>query len=135
MSQENVEIVRRMTQVWNERGWQGVVDDGFLHPDIEYHDDPAWPEARSAYGTKALIERFDEVLEAIGQQGHATVERTVAHGAHVVLVFLLTGEGNASQIPYTHRWGFLCRISDGQIDHIQAYLDAMQALEAVGLRE
>jgi ketosteroid isomerase-like protein len=133
MSQENVELVRRMTQVWNERGWQGVADDGLLHPEIEYHDDPAWPEARSAYGTRALVQRFDEVLEAIGQRGHTTVEQTVAHGAHVVLVVQLTGEGTASQIPYAHRWGFVCRVRDGQVDYIQAYLDAAEALDAIGL--
>ena len=104
-------------------------------PDIEYHDDPDWPEARSAYGTKALVERFDEVLEAIGHRGYSTVEQTVAHGAHVGLVVRLTGEGNASQIPYAYRWGFLCRIRDGQVDYIQAYLDATQAVQAVGLSE
>jgi ketosteroid isomerase-like protein len=135
MSQENVEIVRRMTQVWNARGWQGVVDDGLLHPDIEYHDDPDWPEGRSASGTDALVERFDEVLEAIGHRGHAAVEQTVAHGAHVALVFRLTGEGSASRIPYGYRWGFLCRIRDGQIDYIQAHLDATAALDAVELSE
>ena len=135
MSPGNVEIVRRMAEVWNERGWQGVVDDGLLHPDIEYHDDPDWPEARSAYGTKALVDRFDEVLEAIGQRGQTTVEQTVAHGAHVGLVFRLTGEGSASQIPYAHSWGFLCRVRDGQVDYIQAYLDPTQAIEAVGASE
>ena len=61
--------------------------------------------------------------------------QTVAHGVHVALVFRLTAEGSASQIPYEYRWGFLCRIRNGQIDYIQAYLNPTQALEAVGLSE
>ena len=68
MSQENVKIVRRMTQVWNARGWQGVVDEGLLHPDIEYHDDPDWPEARSAYGIEALVGRFDGAAKRSGSR-------------------------------------------------------------------
>ena len=135
MSQENVELVGRMVQAWNERGWQGVVDDGLLDPDVEYHDDRSWPEARSTHGEKALAERFDEFMEAIGKRGHAEVKRTVAHGSHVALVFRLSGVGTASDIPYAYSWGFLCRVKDNRIDYIQAYLNAEQALEAVGLSE
>ncbi len=135
MSQENVEIVRRMAEVWNERRWEGVIDDGLLHPDIEYHDDPAWPEARSAYGADALVDRFDEVLELIGRGAHVEVQRTVADGDQVGIVFGLSGEGAASHIPYEYRWGYLCRVEGGQIRYIQAYLNADEAIEAVGLRE
>ncbi len=42
MSRENVDLVRRMAEVWNEAGWEGVADQGLLHPDVEYHDDRRW---------------------------------------------------------------------------------------------
>jgi ketosteroid isomerase-like protein len=135
MSRENVELVRRMAQAWNERGWQGVVDDGLLDPDVEYHDDQDWPEARSTHGEQALVERFDEIMEAIGKRGHAEVKRTVAHGSHVALVFQLSGEGTTSDVPYAHSWGFLCRVKGDRIDYIQAYLSAEEALEAASLSE
>lgn len=128
---ENAELVRRMADVWNERGWRGVVEEGILHPEVEYHDDPAWPEARSASGPAELVERFDEVLEAIGQGSHTTVEQIVAEGANVALVCRMTAEGSASRIPYEYRWGFLCRIKDGQVDYIRAYLDADEAVSAL----
>jgi ketosteroid isomerase-like protein len=135
MSRENVELVRRMAEIWNLRRWRGVAGEGLLHPAVEYHDDPGWPESRSARGTDALIARFDEFEDAIAQDGRVEVERIEAAGDYVALVFRLTGTGTASQAPYTYSWGFLCRVRDGQIDYIQAYLDAKQALESVGLSE
>jgi ketosteroid isomerase-like protein len=135
MSRENLEIVRRMAAVWNERRWRGVIEAGLLDPGIEYHDDQDWPGARSAFGTAAFLDRFDEVLDAIGEGGHVEVERTAGEGDYVCLVFRLSGEGTSSHIPYEYRWGFVCRVTGGQIDYIQAYLDPKRALQAVGLRE
>ena len=135
MSQENVEIVRSMAETWNLRRWRGVVAAGLVHPRVEYHDDPKWPESRTTSGTEALIERFDEFEEAIAQGGQVEVERTASAGDYVAMVFRLSGAGTASQIPYSYSWGFLCRVRHGQIDYIQAYLDADRALETVGLSE
>jgi ketosteroid isomerase-like protein len=135
MSEENVEILRRVAEIWNESGWKGAVDEGLLHPEIEYHDDKRWPEARSAFGTSALIKRFDEVLEVLGQ-GHVEVEKLLdAGGDQVVVIFRFSGEARASGIPHDYRWGYLCRVRDGQVDYLQAYLDPEAALEAAGLSE
>jgi ketosteroid isomerase-like protein len=136
MSQENVEVVRQLGEVWNESGFQGVVDQGLLHPDIEYHDDRRWPEARSAFGIAAFLERFDEFLEVFGEDARTTTEQVLdAGGDRVALIFRLTGRGRASGIPHDHRWGYLCRVRDGQIYFMQAFLDPDEALEAAGLRE
>jgi hypothetical protein len=45
------------------------------------------------------------------------------------------GGGSYSQAPFECTFGFLCRVAAGQIHYIQTYLEADQALEAVGLRE
>jgi ketosteroid isomerase-like protein len=50
-------------------------------------------------------------------------------------VFRLRGEGSDQQAPFEYTFGLLCRVAAGQIHYIQTYLEADQALEAVGLRE
>ena len=129
-----MEIVRRMVEAWNEAGWEGVADHGLLRPDVEYHDDEKWPEARSAIGASALVERFVEVMDVLGKDATVEVEELLDAGAdRVVMVFRFTGEGRASGIQHDHRWGFVCRVKERQIDYVQAYLDPNEALEAAGL--
>jgi ketosteroid isomerase-like protein len=136
MSQENVEIVRRVGEVWNESGWRGVIDQGLPHPEVEYHDDPKWPDARSTYGTEALIKRSDEFLEAFGEDASTTTEQVLdAGGDRVVIIFHFSVRGRASGIPDDYRWGFLCRVREGRVTFFQAYLEPHQALAAAGLSE
>jgi ketosteroid isomerase-like protein len=134
MPQANAEIVGRMAEAWAEGGWQSVADQGLLDPEVEYHDDRRWPEARSTVGTSALVERFVEYMEVLGKDATAEVETVLdAGGDVVVMVFRLTGEARASGLRHDHRWGFLCRVSEQRITYIQAYLDPREALEAAGL--
>jgi ketosteroid isomerase-like protein len=136
MSQENVEVVRRVAEVWNQSGWKGCDEEGLLDPDIEYHDDKRWPEARSAHGVAALVGRFEELLEVLGQDAKSEVERLFDAGVdQVVLIFHFQGEARASGIHYDHRWGLLCRVREGRLAFIQAYLEPEAALEAAGLSE
>ena len=136
MSQENVEVVRRVTQVWNQGGWEAVIEEGLLDPDIEYHDDKKWPEARSAFGATALVERFVEVMEVLGKDAEVEVEELFDCGEdRVTMIFRFRGEASASGIHHEYRWGYDCRVRDGQLNFIQAYLDPQEALEAAGLSE
>jgi len=135
MSQENVEIVRRIAQVWNQGGWQRVADAGLLQEDVEYHDDAGWPEARSTVGVSALVQRFEEVLESLGRDSKVEIEELVDAGEHVVAIFRFRGTAPASGLPHDYRWGYVYRVRDGQVDYMQAYLQPEQALEAAGLAE
>ena len=133
-SKENVETVRRMVDVWNDQGWAGVSDQGLLHPEVEYHDDERWPEARSTVGPSALVDRFVEVMDVLGRDARAELEELHdAGGDSVVMLFRFTGEARASGLPHDYRWGFLCRVRERQITYIQAYLEPERALEAAGL--
>jgi ketosteroid isomerase-like protein len=136
MSGENVEIVRRMAEIWNEKGWEGVAEHGLLRPDVEYRDDKRWPEARLTIGPRALADRFIEILDVLGKDSRAEVEQLVdAGGDSVVMILRFTGEARSSGIRHDYRWGFLCRVKDRQIAYIQAYLEPERALEAAGIVE
>ena len=115
MSQENVAIVRRTAELWTRGGWQGAIDEGLVHPQVEYHDDKRWPEARSAYGTSALVERFVEIMELLGKDAQLEVEELFdCPGDRVVMIFRFWGEGRASGIRHDYRWAFEYRIRDGR---------------------
>jgi ketosteroid isomerase-like protein len=134
MSQENVEVVRTMADVWNEAGWEGVADQGLLDRQVEYRDDPRWPEARSAIGPSAVAQRFVEIMDALGADAKAEVEDVLDGGGDsVVMIFRLSGEASLSGIHYEHRWAFICRVSERRITTIQVYLDPDAALEDAGL--
>jgi ketosteroid isomerase-like protein len=136
MSNEKMEVVRRMAASWNDAGWEGVADQGLLDRDVEYHDDPRWPEARSTVGPSALAERFVEVMDVLGTDAKVEIEELLDAGDDVVvMIFRFTGEARASGLHHDHRWGFVCRVSERQVAYIQAYLDPDRALEAAGLSE
>jgi ketosteroid isomerase-like protein len=136
MSQENVEIVRRLGEVWNESGFAGLIEAGLVHPEVEYHDDARWPEARSTFGTSAFLERFSDFMDVFGGEARVETEQVLdGDGDRVVSIFRLTGRGRASGLPHEHRWGYLCRVRDGQIYFMQAFLEPEQALEAAGVRD
>ncbi len=123
-----------MAEAWNETGWKGVADRGLLDPEVEYHDDRRWPEARSTVGVAALVERFVEIMEVLGRNAQVQVEEILdAADDSVVMIFRFAGEARASGIPHDYRWGFVCRVNDGRIGSIQAYLEPERALEAAGL--
>jgi ketosteroid isomerase-like protein len=136
MSEEKVELVGRMAEAWNEGGWDAVADRGLLDPEVEYHDDRRWPEARSVVGPSAVVERFREVMDVLGKDARVQVEDVLdAGGDSVVMIFRFVGEARASGLRYDYRWGFVCRVSEHRITYLQAYLDPDEALEAAGLSE
>jgi hypothetical protein len=106
-----VEIVRLATDAWNRGGWKAVTDAGLLDDEVEYHDDPRWPEARSTVGPAALAERFEEVLEVLGADAKAELEEVFDAGEQVVLIFRFRGQARASGIPHDYRWGYRYRFA------------------------
>ena len=65
MSQENVEIVRRVTDVMDAEGFEAALP-VFLeaaHPDVEWREDPAWPGSANYRGVEqvrqVILDRMD----------------------------------------------------------------------------
>ena len=65
MSQENVEVVRRVTDVMDAEGFEAALP-VFLdaaHPDVEWREDPAWPGSATYRGIEqvrqVILDRMD----------------------------------------------------------------------------
>ena len=52
MSQENVELVRKITDAFRRGDWDEV--SAYIDPHISVRTDPSWPEQRF-YGREALL--------------------------------------------------------------------------------
>jgi ketosteroid isomerase-like protein len=131
MSQENVELVRRFLEHWNETGdfpWD-LVD-----PDIVYViDPPAWlagtyrghAEVRDVIRrTWEVYDEFRVEVEELIDAGDAVVALGAAHvrGA-------LSG-ATAVQLGFT----IVAPVRDGRIVAFRVYYDRAEALEAAGYR-
>lgn len=141
MAQENAEVLRQgleaYFQAWVEahttKGFEGLAAK-FWHPDIEYREDPKWPEAATYRGRDAVLAAFKAYEDVMGHYTIA-VERVAATGEEFAVVIRASGRGASSGVPHEYRWGYVGRLEDGLCVYLQAYLHAAEALDAAGLSE
>jgi ketosteroid isomerase-like protein len=131
---ENAEIVRRLAEVWRDSGVAAMASE-FLAPEVEYEDDPAWPDRRVAHSRDAVVQRFEDWIAAWGDEFDFTSERVQAVDDQVIAIFVVRTKGTTSGVPQSHRWGFLFELRDGLVVRFRAYLDPGEALRAAGLPE
>jgi ketosteroid isomerase-like protein len=133
MSQENVEIVRRAHQAFNDRDLDALL--------ASFTDDAEWrliggfadligTEFRGHEGLRRL---FNEWVVNLGLQGK--MEAVLETDDRVVVMLRMTGAGGASGVPTTIRPGNVYFFHDGKISAVDSYYEASEALEAVGLSE
>ena len=134
MSQENVELVRRLYDRIDKDGWEAAFATGGLHPDCELIF-VAGPRA----GTHRGVEQIQAVLADL-QAGFdswiAEPEEVLESGDQVVVTHhnrLRPNGGDGGELEY--RNGFVYTISDGLIVSAVGYPTPAEALEAAGLSE
>jgi uncharacterized protein len=130
MSQENVEIVRRVYQLVEVRGADGFLE--LVTDDIVWISDPGFPGGGRHNG-KENVRRwliklwiYDEVsidVEEIIDLDDRALGITRFHGV------------SADAPPVDWPWCHLVAFRDGLISQAQSFLDRAAALEAAGLSE
>ena len=113
MSRENVEIVRRGFQAFNDRNFDAVVAN--LAEDVDWR----------------LIGGFADLIENVG--GRAEIESVFEVDDRIVLIVRTVGAGGTSGAPVAMRWGQVYTFRHGQVSEVDNYYDANDALAAVGL--
>ena len=132
MSEENVEVVRRLYASW-ERGDLDTAD--FFDVEIEHlRIGSELPGINGEWqGIEELGAAMASYLDALADL-HIEAERMIDLGGDRVLVLSRqTARGKTSGLAFGHELGDLFTLRDGKVLRYVSYWDPADALEAAGL--
>jgi ketosteroid isomerase-like protein len=132
MSQENVEIVRRMLEAGVQERVKGVL--GYLDVEIEWTTTDAYLEQATYRGHEGVRSYLEALSDEFDDFRVEPVELIDA-GEHVIACVRTTGRGKVSGAPVYLTLTAVCLVRSGKIIRIRNYPEKTEALEAVGLRE
>jgi uncharacterized protein len=132
MSEENVEIVRRLYEAVNSAGIEAAME--LVHPDAIVVPPPNWPEASTRRGlaVQEFARQWVETFEAF----RVEPERYLDTGGEQVVAYVrdrgrIRGTDTEIDARLIHVW----TVTAGKIIRWEVFSDEAQALEAAGLSE
>ena len=132
MSQENIEIVRRMYEFLSGRDWEGMLD--LLDPDVEQHGTVGGlEEDHVSRGADQIRQRFEAEDNEVWDEHRIEPVRFIDAGERVVVVQHEYQRGKGSGVEIEIDTASVFDVRDGRIVRIQSYMNPAAALEAVGL--
>lgn len=123
MSEENVELVRRIYEAWKQE--KSARD--FIAEDIEYVNPNYAVEPGTRRGRKSF-----RVIRDTYEDFQIQVERYVDAGEEVVVLAQYKGSGQGSGVPVSGEHGYVWTVRDGQAVRFQWFQSHREALEAAG---
>ena len=133
MSQENVEIVRRIWEADRRRDVEAV--HAAYAPDVVWEDNTGlwgdWGTARSPDGVRAAWGRWYEAFEDVEFEWDEVSDTA----DHVVVTYRSRARGRGSGVLVDQAITLLWTLQDGKVVRIRSYSDRSEALEAAGLSE
>ena len=131
MSEENVEIIRRVNDAFRAGDWEAAL--AGYEEDAEL-DTTRMPGGGIAHGPTGAREFYTRWMAAWDQFQAGRLELIDA-GDTVVLISLISGIGKGSGAEVTMRAADVFLLNDGKIVRHVAYPDAAEALADVGLAD
>ena len=139
MSQENVEIVRRMLEAWRlgaERNNPAAIfESGTVAADLEWIPSHGFPGPTSYRSREGVIEYFRTWTEGFDAWTFEVERLIEAPGDRVVALIHQKATGKGSGASVEMDTGFVYELEAGQVVRIRNYLDLDKALQAAGLTE
>jgi ketosteroid isomerase-like protein len=131
MSQENVEIVRKTIQFWNEGDFESIRP--FFDPAVVFDRTRSMGTMTGVYEGIEDAERL--LLEWSGswQEYHSRIDEYIDVGDDVVVVGVFKGRGRASGATVEATITQVYTVRDGKIVRHVLFQNRADALEAVGL--
>jgi ketosteroid isomerase-like protein len=139
MSQENVEVVRRVVEAFNQWGAHPGGERNpeippLLHPEIEFHTYAGVPEPGVYRGRDAVIEYHERVFGQF-ESVRVELEEPLSAGDAVVLISRQHTVPRGSEAEIVQQVVEVCTIRDGLLAERKPYSTRAEALEAAGLPE
>ena len=133
MSQENVEIVRKVNDAFNRGDLDAWL--GFLSPDVVWEPLPL-VGFRDVYRGRAEARQWLEQLTEVIEEVHLKIEEITPLNDDAVLNELTAiARGRGSGLPWEQRIWEIVWFAEGLITRRQPFSNRAEALEAAGLRE
>jgi ketosteroid isomerase-like protein len=135
MSQDNVEVVRRVTDLMDAEGFEAALPI-FLkaaHPDVEWREDPAWPGFATYRGIELVRQVILDRMATLDFDQQT--EELIGVDDKVVVLVRWVGRGKASGAEGEISMAMVWTVREQAITRVEFFLDRAQALAAVGLRE
>jgi ketosteroid isomerase-like protein len=132
MSQENVEIVKRLMDAFNERDLDTFVE--ITTPDFEWTTSMTAVEGEIFRGREGIETYFGRMRDA-WDEFRALASEFRDLGDRVLWLGRLEGRGRGSGVPVTAPLDILFDFRDHEISRIRSFLDHAKALRAAGLSE
>jgi ketosteroid isomerase-like protein len=140
MSQENLEVVRRLYSLLTDRGaWRRrEYDDVFLEccsADYELIPPPAYPDAATSYRGLEGVHQWERLIDEIWIDWDFEAERFFDAGDEVAVFVRTSGTARQSGAAVEISAAHVVTVQDGRVTRTEVFLDRHEALDAVGLRE
>ena len=136
MSRENVETIREMFAIVNERGAKAATDalGHLLARDFGLEEATEMPDPGSFTGRDAFIANMAKLEESFKELRLEPLE-IIDLGERILVVVSMRGQGRGSGAPVEMTFVQLWSLRDGKAVSLRDYATKAEALEAVGLRE
>jgi ketosteroid isomerase-like protein len=132
MSEENIEIVARLVDAWNQADVEAML--AFFHPECEVIFRPEVPEPGPFRGHTELREWAEGFLAA-WESHHAEVVELIEADHSIVAILHLIGRGTGSGIEMDETDAHVFTFSDGKVTRWRNLSDRSEALETARLSE
>ena len=128
MASENLEIVKRGFDAFNERGIAGIIP--LIHSDFEATTPPSLASEPDTYrgpdGIRRWFDSFDEVMDEIRWEPHRFREG----GDRVVVEFTLRARGKTTGLDFGQDAVMVWEIRDGMASRLDLFQSLDEALVA-----
>jgi uncharacterized protein len=130
VSAENVQLIRKLVEAFNDRDIDSVVQD--MLPDVELHPLRAQLEGktyRGHDGVREMLADFDQDWEYV----QVDAEEFRDADDEVVVLGRLRARGRASGIDLDVPMGFVWTLRNGKVVRVQSFSEQADAVRAAGL--
>jgi ketosteroid isomerase-like protein len=134
MSQENVEVVRKLYELFARREIEPAFSE-YADPNLELRVPPVYPDTPEVFRGREGVERWIAMIDEVWAEWRFEPERYLDAGPTVVVLARLIAEGDSSGIHLEREVAHLWEVERGRATSIRVYLNQTDALDAAGLRE
>jgi len=128
VSRENLEIVQRGFEAFNESGVEGILP--FIHPEFEATTPPNLASEPDTYrghdGIRRWFDSFDEVMDEIRWEAHSFQPV----GDRVVVEFTLRARGKTTGLAFGQDAVMVWSLRDGRAIRVELFESLNEALAA-----